>query len=148
MLTLLCGDRDVAEELAQEALARTCLNWHKVRHMALPDAWTYRVATNLANSHFRRRSAERRAKQRQARASNAEAAPDPADAVAVRQAVARLPRRQKTALVLRYFTDLPVTRVAELMDCPESTVKTLTRRAIATLRSDFGLRHISEVPRD
>ena len=50
----------------------------------------------------------------------------------------RLPTRERTALVLRYFGDLSVREVAEIMRCPEGTVKTLTRRAIASLR-DAGL---------
>ena len=65
-LTLYCNDRGVAEELAQEALARACVSWPKVRGMDAPGAWIHRVAMNLANSHFRRRGAERRAQQENA----------------------------------------------------------------------------------
>jgi RNA polymerase sigma factor (sigma-70 family) len=148
MLTLYCSNRDVAEELTQEVLARACLNWSKVRRMALPEAWTYRVAINLANSYFRRRRAEHRAKRKWQGRSHDDGDVDHADAVAVRQAVARLPRRQKTTLVLRYFSDLSVSHVAELMECPESTVKTLTRRAIATLRTQLGPGYLSEVTHD
>jgi RNA polymerase sigma-70 factor (ECF subfamily) len=36
--------------------------------------------------------------------------------------------------VLRYYADLPVAEVALLMECPENTVKTHTRRAIESLR--------------
>ena len=60
---------------------------------------------------------------------------DPTDAVAVRAAVAGLPERQRRALVLRYWFDLPVAQVAETMRCPENTVKTLTRRALLALRA-------------
>ena len=60
---------------------------------------------------------------------------DSATVIAVRVAVARLPQRQRTALVLRYFADLSVAETAEAMRCPEGTVKTLTRQAILALRS-------------
>ena len=135
-LTLYCGDRVLGEELAQEALARLCLRWERVRRMASPEAWVHRVGINLANSVFRRKVIERRARASLAR-HPAEEAPDTAAAVAIREAVSRLPRRQKTALVLRYFADLSVADVAQLMDCPESTVKTLTRRALQRLESEF-----------
>lgn len=138
VLTLYCGNKALGEELAQEALARACLRWKQLKDMASPQAWVHRVAINLANSHFRRAAAERRARRRQAaQSSQASPSAETTDAVAVRDAVASLPRRQRAALVLRYFADLPVTEVAELMDCPDNTVKTLTRRALQRLGSDL-----------
>jgi RNA polymerase sigma factor (sigma-70 family) len=103
-LALHCGDRGAAEELAQEALARAWERWAQVRQMQNPSAWTYRVAFNLATSRFRRRAAESRARQRSMPV--APALPDHAQAVAVRAAVAALPPRRRTALVLRYYLDL------------------------------------------
>lgn len=82
-LSLLCGDGDVAEELAQETLARVWLRWARVRELDEPlaVAWTYRVAINLGNSWLRRRVAERRARARLvAREAGARLDPDPADA--------------------------------------------------------------------
>lgn len=60
-LSLYCQDRQVAEELAQDALLRVVTHWHRVRRLDHPSAWVYRVAINLANSYLRRRLAERRA---------------------------------------------------------------------------------------
>ena len=137
-----------AEELAQETLARVWLRWSRVRELDEPLAlaWTYRVAINLTNSWLRRRMAERRARARlAARATDAPVDPDPADAVAVRRAVAALPRRQRTALVLRYYADLPVAEVAALMGCAPGTVKSLTSKALAALRRVEGLQVTEEV---
>ena len=53
-LSLYTGDADLAEELAQEAVARVCRHWRKVRKMDAPAAWLHRVARNLAHSHYRR----------------------------------------------------------------------------------------------
>jgi RNA polymerase sigma-70 factor (sigma-E family) len=145
-LSLLCGDGDAAEELAQETLARVWLRWSRVRELGEPraTAWTFRVAINLANSWVRRRMAERRARARLAgQAASAHLDPDPADALAVRQAVAALPRRQRTALVLRYYADLPVAEVAALMGCAPGTVKSLTSKALTALRRVEGM-HIAE----
>lgn len=140
-LSLYTGDRHVAEELAQEALVRVCERWSEVQVMESPMGWAHRVAFNLANSHFRRRGAERRARQR-LRAVVDVVAPtvESADALTLRHAVAALPEPQRQALVLRYYADLPVADVALLMECPENTVKTHTRRAIERLRAD-GLHH-------
>lgn len=147
-LSLYCGDRAAAEELAQDALARACRDWSRVRRMDAPGAWVHRVGINLTSSYFRRKAAERRARRRleTMRDVNRQTSPDPAAALAIRAAVAALPRRQRTALVLRYYLDLPVSEAALVMDCPEGTVKTLTSKAIATLRQDLPLEDLKEAP--
>lgn len=138
LLALYTGDRAVGEELAQEALIRACEHWGRVRVMDNRRAWLTRVAINLANSWFRRRFAERRANARHGIPA-APAQHDAADVIAVRAAVAALPRRQRTALVLRYYADLPAAQVAAQMGCAEPTVRSLTNRAITTLRVHAGL---------
>jgi RNA polymerase sigma-70 factor (sigma-E family) len=133
-LSLFTGDRELAQELAQETLARVCRDWRKVSNLEAPGAWAHRVALNLARSHYRHRAVARRHSGRFA-ISEATESLDTATVIAVRQAVAALPVRQRTALVLRYFADLSVAETAEAMHCPEGTVKTLTRQAIRALRS-------------
>ncbi len=137
-LTLYCGERHVAEELAQETLARVWAHWSTVRSAPNPEAWTHRVGLNLAASHYRRRAAERRARGRLGHEVDAPPV-DPADMLAVRQAVARLPRGQRTAIILRYYLDLPVAETAAVMGCSEGNVKSQTARGIATLKADGGL---------
>lgn len=138
-LTLYCGDRGVAEELAQEALARAVQHWSKIGRSDRREGWIYRVAINLANSRFRRALAERRANQKATgRAEPVAHDADAATALTVRRAVGELPRRQRAAIALRFYLDLPVVDVAQILDCPESTVKSLTRRALARLEQELG----------
>ena len=146
-LSLYCGDRAVAEELAQDALSRACRDWRKVRRLEAPGAWTHRVAINLANSYFRRAAVEARAKcrLREERRAYADSGLDPAVAITIRGALTSLPRRQRTALILRYYVDLPVRDVAAAMECPEGTVKTLTRKAIESLRQSLNLPELKGV---
>jgi RNA polymerase sigma-70 factor (ECF subfamily) len=140
ILTLYCGDRDVAEELTQEALIRTYAAWGRVSKLDNPRGWTYRVAINLAKSYFRRRIVERRV-QRQLGASRVASndMPDVTGALVIRRSVASLPRQQRAVLILRYFADLSVKETAELLQLPEGTVKTLSRSAIERLRKDSRL---------
>lgn len=140
ILSLYCGDRDIAEELAQETLIRTYAAWGRVSKLAHPASWTYRVAMNLANSLFRRRLAERNVNRKHV-ASGVESyeMTDIIGELAIRTAVARLPRQQRAVLILRYYADLSVRDTADLLQIPDGTVKTLSRKAIQRLRNDSGL---------
>lgn len=138
-LGLHTGDRGVAEELAQEALARAWARWPRVESMERPEAWTYRVAFNLARSHWRRRRAEGRANERTAARPADPPDPDPATVVAVREAVATLPDRQRRAVVCRFYLSLSVAETAEVLGCAEGTVKALTSKAVAALRTTIHL---------
>ena len=135
-LSLYLGDAGVAEELANEALLRAVDRWADVRHMANPDGWLHAVAFNVARSRFRRLAAERRAHVRVGPSHGRSPEHDPADAVAVRAALARLPRRQREAIVCRYFLDLSASDTAAAMGCSAGTVKVHLRTALATLRGE------------
>jgi RNA polymerase sigma-70 factor (sigma-E family) len=147
MLSLYTGSVHVGQELAQDALARAWLNWSKVKRLDDPVAWTRRVALNLANSYFRRLAAEKRAKKKLASMPTEDRAPSSPidDRDLLRQAIAGLPERQRTALILRYFLDMPVLEVAEWMGVPEGTVKSLAKRAVDRLRKDAALREAKGV---
>ena len=131
-LSLYTGDADLAEELAQEAIAKACTHWRKVKRMDAPVAWLHVVARNLAHSHFRRVKVGERA---QARASEPVVAVDAADdVVALRALISSLPHQERDTIVLRFYAGLSVRETADALKIPEGTVKTLTHRAIGRLR--------------
>lgn len=132
-LRLYLGEPEVARELAQESLVRVIARWPRVSTMEYPEAWTYRVAFNLARSGLRRRQAELRAHMRSEPQSTSSWDVDVAEIVAVRAAVAALPARQRQAVLLRYFGDLPLVEIAEVMSCRPGTVKAHLHQAIANL---------------
>lgn len=136
-LSLYCADPGLAEELAQETLERVCRRWGRIAEADAPAAYVHRMAINLANSRFRRAGAARRATQRLG-SDDAHQDRDVAGDVALRDAVGRLPTRQKAALVLRFYADLNPTEVGEHLDCSAQAVRNLTHRAIATLREELG----------
>lgn len=95
-LALVVGDVHVAEELAQEALLRADRQWRRVRDFDAPATWLLTVTMNLARSHLRRRLAARRAAVRMGPLDTVVEPPAVADHVAVRDAVAELPRRHRS----------------------------------------------------
>jgi RNA polymerase sigma factor (sigma-70 family) len=132
MLGLYCGDRDVAEDLAQETLIRLCRDWRKVRKLDAPERWIHRVAINLAHSHYRRRSVEKRAfVVLGSRAVTETAASSDIESL---ELLKELPHKQRAALILHHYLDLTMREVSEVMDIPEGTVKTLIHRATRSIR--------------
>lgn len=150
-LRLAYGAGVPAEDLAQDALVRTIERWDAVVAMEHPEAWCYRVAFNLARSGFRRRQAESRATVRLGtRRQTGGDPPEPDDVLAVRAALAHLPRRQRQAIVLRFYADLSVDQVAATMKCRPGTVKAHLHQGLVALRhqgladdslTDFGAIH-------
>jgi RNA polymerase sigma factor (sigma-70 family) len=58
----------------------------------------------------------------------------PEDVVETLDALARLGDRQRAAIVLRYFVDVPDAEIARFLSCRPSTVRSLVRRGVAELR--------------
>ena len=126
----MCGSRAAAEDAAQEALARWWERSSRGQTIEVPEAWMTTVAYNLARSRFRRVRAERRASER----LNPREAPEPAaDVLDLRRALARLPKREREAVVLHYYLDMPLAEVAAVQRVAEGTVKTSLHRARTTL---------------
>jgi len=132
-LSLSCGDRDVAEDLAQEALVRVVERWSRVREMSNPEGYVFQIGFNLGRSRWRRQAAESRANGR-AHAPVDESDIDTARRLAVRHALRGLSPRQREAVVYRYYLGLDVQETAFAMGCRPGTVKALTSQAIECLR--------------
>ncbi|MBI4260475.1 MAG: sigma-70 family RNA polymerase sigma factor [Actinobacteria bacterium] len=131
-LGLVCGSRAAAEDAVLEALARAWERSERGERIENAEAWVTAVAMNLARSGLRRVRAERRARERMAgRPATGGAGPEAAEDV--RRALAKLPRGQREATVLRYYLDLDVGEVATVLGVSEGTVKTQLHRARATL---------------
>jgi RNA polymerase sigma factor (sigma-70 family) len=133
-VSLVCGSAAVAEDAVQEALARAWEQYARGRDIERLGAWITTVALNLVRSQFRRWRVERDARPRLVhRPETRDEATVSADVHAVRQALARLPRRQREVTVLRYYRGLDVTEIAAWLGIADGTVKALLFRARQTL---------------
>jgi RNA polymerase sigma-70 factor, ECF subfamily len=142
-LTAVTGSRADAEDAVQEALARA---WDR-SGIETPLAWITTVAVNWLRSVLRRRAVDRRA--RDALADSAPRADGGSDArLDVRRALLSLPRRQREVLVLRYFLEMDLRTIAEVLGTTEGTVKVTLHRARAALGSVIGANDEEEVSRD
>jgi RNA polymerase sigma-70 factor (ECF subfamily) len=128
---LMVHDRELAEDITQEALYRMLRHWRTVSGYERPEAWVRRVAIRIAVRELQRRAA-RADKERLAQPVAYDDLPDPD----VARAVAELAPMQRAAVVLFYWEDRPVHEIAEVLSVSESTVKQHLYRArhrLATL---------------
>jgi RNA polymerase sigma-70 factor (sigma-E family) len=140
---LLTGDWDQAEELAQEAMARTFAAWSRIRGYDRPAAYARKVLVNRHRSLLRRAVVEAR----HGLTSRPQEWHEPdfgGDDLVLWQALQRLPGRQRMAIVLRYYLDLPEAEVARLLGVPVGTVKSHVHRGLARLRDRLGAAYAAE----
>ena len=124
---LLTGDRSAAEELAQDAFVAVHRNWGRA---ANPNAYLRTAVVNACRSWGRRKALERDRRPRPA---------EPYSLVAdeMWDTLQTLPERQRTAVVLRFYEDLPDHEIAELLGCRQGTVRTLVHRGLAALKEEL-----------
>jgi RNA polymerase sigma-70 factor (sigma-E family) len=141
---LLTGSWEEAEDVVASSLAKVWRHWDRVSVANVREAYARRMLVNVFLSSRRRLW---RLEYPHA-APEAPAVKDPSDSVAVRAtieaALAKLSARQRAALVLRFFDDLPEAQVADVMGCRVGTVKSTTAKAVERLRVMPGLQGLFE----
>lgn len=122
---LMTQSRAAAEDLVQDSFIRLQPRWGALDN---PAAYLRRTVANACYSWHRRRQRE---------AAFTVVPPDPAEAEhdEMWDALAQLPPRRRAALVLRYYQDLSESEIADILGCRPGTVKSLTHRGLAQLRS-------------
>lgn len=129
MARALAPDRASAEDLAQDSFLAAHRHWDRVSQFDAPQAWVRRVMINKATSRRRRLGAELRALAKSG-AGREEAVPDlSAPTNEVWEAVGRLSKRQRQAVVLHYVGQLSMNEVGEAMGCSTGAVKSHLHRA-------------------
>lgn len=129
---LLTGDRELAEDLAQEAFVRVMGRPWAPKS---PGAYLSKVLVNLCRSQGRSKVAEGRKLIRlRSMAAGMSQDPPPKEREDVWDALQTLPFRQRAAIVLRYCEDLSEHETAELLNTSVSAVSSLTARGLSTLR--------------
>ncbi len=134
---LLLQDWGRAEETTQDAFVQLLRHWRRVSEHDRPGAWVRRVAIRLAVRTARREGAINRALRKELPAVPLESERSDLGAD-VLSAVGRLPMRQRAAVVLHYYEDLPAEEVAQVMGCSPSTARVHLHRARQALEKSLG----------
>lgn len=142
---VLCGNPVLAEDILTDVLGRAYEQWDRVSAADNVHAYVRRMLVNEYVGWWRRRA---RTMPVAEIGEPAETAPDHAEQHAERAAVvaelAKLPRRQRAVLVLRFYEGLPDDEIAQILGCRPSTVRSNASRALATLR--IGMTELTTTP--
>ena len=140
------GREEDARDVCQETFLRAFRALPGFRGQAKFSSWLYRIALNLCRDWIRR---ERRAPVVQPPEDvdlvEMAAAAEPSESIeelvarkeigaAVAQAMALLPEEQRTAIILKEYHGLTFQEIADMQDCPLSTVKTRLYQGLTVLR--------------
>lgn len=136
------GDRQAAEDLAQEAFVRAYQSRHRYRPTALFSTWFFRILSNLCLNEDRRRQRQERALQSPHTADLSSDRPiSPEDeyqqqelSAIVRQALTELPDKQRLAVILQRFEGLDYGEIGRIMGISRGAVDGLLSRAKDALR--------------
>jgi RNA polymerase sigma-70 factor (sigma-E family) len=135
LAVIMTGDRASAEDIVQDAFLGLYRRWEHLADTSFPLAYVRASVLNGCRSAMRRQSRWRTA------GSTADVPGESAEASAmvseeqraVARAIRRLPKRQREALVLRYYLDLSEEEIARTMGISRGTVKSATSRALASV---------------
>jgi RNA polymerase sigma-70 factor (sigma-E family) len=135
---LLTGDRNLAEDIVQDAFVKLTGRYHHVRNPEAFPVYLRRTIVNLARGHWRRLRVEREYLRRQVDRPEASRMPDVETSSALRDALMQLSPKQRAAIVLRYYYDQSEEQTAETLECSVHAVKSLVHRGMVQLRHHVG----------
>ncbi|MGX7681784.1 SigE family RNA polymerase sigma factor [Jatrophihabitans sp. DSM 45814] len=134
---VLTGDRELSEDICADVLVRVFERWERLRSTDHLNAYVQRMIVNDFISWRRRMRLARSYSQRQGPISVVE---DHAASYASRQEMigrlASLPRRQRAAIVLRFYAGLSDDEIATTLSCRPSTARSHISRGLERLRLD------------
>lgn len=142
LAALLVDDRQVAEDVVQDAFAALYRHWRRLRDQNAAVAYLNRAVVNGSRDVLRRGQRRKRATLRLAPRSEAL---DSAEQGVVKHheadrmwaAVTALPTRQRQVLVLRYYLDQTEVQIAETLGISRGSVKQHASRGLAAVAQDW-----------
>lgn len=131
---LVTRDSDTAQDAVQEALASACARWARISRTDDPEAYVRRMVAN-AHISWWRRFGRRESPVAEVRLDGPVDGSRLPEHDAAWQLCATLPRKQRAAVVLRFYEDRSYSEIAEILACSEVTVRSQVHRALAALRA-------------
>ena len=129
---VLTGDQHAAEEVVQDGFVAVQARWASLHN---PGGYLRTTIVNGARQRPRRSDRRRRIERERLAGDSETAATTEPDYLL--DVLARLPERQRAAVVLAYYGRLGSNEIADLLGCRPGTAKSLVHRGLARLRKDL-----------
>ncbi|ANS75957.1 RNA polymerase subunit sigma-24 [Paenibacillus yonginensis] len=145
----MLNNRHESEDIVQETFLRVYKNWDKYDENQKFSTWMYRIATNLCIDRLRKRkpnfSLDAELNDQDGTADGYSLIPGDnrtpeseflisETQQIIHQAIAGLPAKYKTIMILRYLQELSLQEIGDILDMPVTTVKTRVHRGREFLR--------------
>jgi RNA polymerase sigma-70 factor (ECF subfamily) len=131
-------ERTAAEDVTSEVFLKVVGNIHRFKGNERQFRnWLYRIATNAVNNHLRkaaRRNRLLKVAREQANSPVADCGESAEKLAVLKEAVFSLRPRYQTIITLRFFENLKLTEIAEVLGSSSGTVRSQLARALAKLR--------------
>ncbi|GKV65380.1 MULTISPECIES: sigma-70 family RNA polymerase sigma factor [Sporosarcina] len=126
-----------ALDVVQESIYKAYTSIKNVKETAYFSTWLTRILINTALDFIKKKSKVVPIEQDSLERVESPQKPFSEDKLDLLEAIEELEEKYKTVIVLRFYKDLTVKQIAELLECPEGTVKTNLHRAINRLKIRF-----------
>ena len=125
---LITGSNTTAEDVVHDVFVAAYRKWDRIDD---PYGYLYRAVVNRSRSVLRRRAIE-------SKHAVDMSTPDlPPELDQVWHAISRIPAKRRAALVLRFYADLPVDAIADIMGVRPPTVRSLIHRGYMSMRKEL-----------
>lgn len=125
---LITGSNSTAEDIVHDVFVAAYRRWERIDD---PHGYVYRAVVNRSRSVLRRRAIESK------HATNRPTTDLPPEFDEVWHALQRIPAKRRTALVLRFYADLSIDSIAEIMGVRPATVRSLIHRGYMSMRKEL-----------
>jgi RNA polymerase sigma-70 factor, ECF subfamily len=137
------GSRETAEDIVSDVFTKAFANLKKYQSRGFSfGAWLYRIATNALTDHYRKQARHPELKDDDAMErepshnSTEEQAKTNSDRAAIEKVLVRLPERYSQAVYLRYFAEMEIYEVAEVMKVSKAHASVLIHRALESFKRE------------
>jgi RNA polymerase sigma-70 factor (sigma-E family) len=134
---VLCGDRELAQDVLQEVFLKAQPRWPQIDEMEFSEAYLRRMIVNEFLSWRRKWGRVRLQAEVESRGHVADHAGAHAERDALIKEIVKLPPRQRAVVALRYYAGLSDREIADVLGCKPASVRAYSSRALRTLRVEL-----------
>jgi RNA polymerase sigma factor, sigma-70 family len=128
-------NRQDAEDIVNDSVIKALKSIHSLKNEEFMKTWFFRIITNTAYTYIKRR--KKLVLMNDEVLENCDSSFDDYSHISFEEMIQKLPLSYRSIIVLRFFEDLKISEIAEVLDINENTIKTRLYKALEILKSDM-----------